>query len=144
MKARGFAVKLDTNGFFPDRLAELLDAGLVDYAAMDVKNRPEKYAATCGLGTVDLAAVEKSMELLMNGGIEYEFRTTVVKEYHTADDIEAIARWIRGAKRYFLQAFRDSGDLIAGGCSGCSDEEMREMAGRAAPYVGFCRTRGVE
>lgn len=143
VKARGFAVKLDTNGFFPDRLAELLDAGLVDYAAMDVKNRPEKYAATCGLGTVDLAAVEKSMELLMNGGIEYEFRTTVVKEYHTADDIEAIARWIIGAKRYFLQAFRDSGALLAEGCSGRSEEELFAMADRARPYVGLCEVRGV-
>ena len=144
VKDRGFAVKLDTNGFFPDRLEELLRAGLVDYAAMDVKNRPEKYAETCGLETVDLSKIEASMRLLTDSGIEYEFRTTVVKEFHTIDDIEAVAKWISGAKRYFLQAFRDSGNLIAGGCSGCSDEEMREMAGRAAPYVELCRTRGVE
>ena len=143
VKDRGFAVKLDTNGTFPDRLAELLSAGLVDYAAMDVKNRPEKYAATCGLDRIDLAAVEKSIGLLMASGIEYEFRTTVVKEFHTADDIEAIARWISGAKRYFLQAFRDSGALLAGGCSGVPAEDMREMARRAAPYVGLCELRGV-
>ena len=144
IKERGFAVKLDTNGFFPDRLEALLGDGLVDYAAMDVKNRPEKYAATCGLPTVDLAAVEKSMSLLMESGIEYEFRTTVVKEFHTADDIEAAAKWIGGAKRYFLQAFKDSGELISGGCTGCSPEEMHEMADRARPYVALCEVRGVE
>ncbi len=143
VKDRGFAVKLDTNGFFPDRLEALLRDGLVDYAAMDVKNRPEKYALTCGLETVDLAAVEKSMRLLTESGIEYEFRTTVVKEYHTAEDIEAIARWISGAKRYFLQAFKDSGELLADGCSGCAEEELREMVRRAAPYVELCELRGV-
>ena len=143
VKDRGFAVKLDTNGFFPDRLEALLRNGLVDYAAMDVKNRPEKYALTCGLESVDLAAVEKSMRLLTESGIEYEFRTTVVKEYHTAEDIEAIARWIKGAKRYFLQAFKDSGEILSGGCSGCTEDELREMARRAAPCVELCELRGV-
>ncbi|MBQ6066054.1 MAG: anaerobic ribonucleoside-triphosphate reductase activating protein [Clostridia bacterium] len=143
VKDRGFAVKLDTNGFFPDRLEALLRDGLVDYAAMDVKNRPEKYALTCGLETADLAAVEKSMKLLTESGIEYEFRTTVVKEFHTADDIEAIAKWISGAKRYFLQAFKDSGELLSGGCSGCDDGEMYAMADRARPYVALCEVRGV-
>ena len=143
VRKEGFAVKLDTNGFFPDRLAELLRAGLVDYAAMDVKNRPEKYAETCGLETVDLSRIEASMRLLTDSGIEYEFRTTVVKEFHTIDDIEAVAKWISGAKRYFLQAFRDSGDLIGGGCSEVSAEDMREMARRARQYVAMCETRGV-
>ena len=143
VKDRGFAVKLDTNGFFPDRLEALLRDGLVDYAAMDVKNSPEKYALTCGLESVDLAAVEKSIGLLTGSGIEYEFRTTVVKEYHTAEDIESIARWIKGAKRYFLQAFKDSGELLADGCSGCEEEELREMVRRAAPYVDLCELRGV-
>ena len=143
VKDRGFAVKLDTNGFFPDRLEELLRAGLVDYAAMDIKNRPEKYALTCGLEKVDLAKIEKSIHLLMDGGIEYEFRTTVVKEFHETEDIEAAAKWIGGAKRYYLQAFKDSGQLIAGGCSGRSDEEMYAMADRARPFVALCEVRGV-
>lgn len=144
VKDRGFAVKLDTNGFFPDRLAELLAAGLVDYAAMDIKNRPEKYALTCGLEDVDLNKIEKSVRLLMESGIGYEFRTTVVKEFHTADDIEAAARWIGGAKRYYLQAFKDSGALIGEGYSEVPAEEMREMARRAAPFVERCEVRGVE
>ena len=143
VKDKGFAVKLDTNGFFPDRLEELLRAGLVDYAAMDIKNRPEKYALTCGLEKVDLGKIEKSIHLLMDGGIEYEFRTTVVKEFHEIEDIEAAAKWIGGAKRYYLQAFKDSGQLIADGCSGRSDEEMYAMADRARPFVALCEVRGV-
>ena len=144
VKQRGFAVKLDTNGFFPDRLASLLRAGLLDYAAMDVKNTPEKYAASCGLPKAELAAVEESIRLLKESGIEYEFRTTVVRELHTPDDIEAIARWISGAERYYLQAFRDSGALLSEGFSGCDAEEMREMARRARPYVGLCELRGID
>lgn len=143
VKDKGFAVKLDTNGFFPDRLEALLRAGLVDYAAMDIKNRPKKYALTCGLEKVDLGKIEKSIHLLMDGGIEYEFRTTVVKEFHEIEDIEAAAKWIGGAKRYYLQAFKDSGALIADGCSGCSDEEMYAMADRARPFVALCEVRGV-
>ena len=119
VKDRGFAVKLDTNGFFPDRLAELLAAGLVDYAAMDIKNRPEKYALTCGLEDVDL-------------------------NNHSMEDIEAAAKWIGGAKRYCLQAFKDSGALIGEGYSEVPAEEMREMARRAAPFVERCEVRGVE
>ena len=124
-------------------LEALLRAGLVDYAAMDIKNRPEKYALTCGLEKVDLGKIEKSIHLLMDGGIEYEFRTTVVKEFHEIEDIEAAAKWIGGAKRYFLQAFKDSGALIADGCSGRSDEEMYAMADRARPFVALCEVRGV-
>ena len=144
VKDRGFAVKLDTNGFFPDRLEALLKDGLIDYAAMDVKNRPEKYALTCGLEQVDLAKIEKSIRLLTDSGIEYEFRTTVVKEFHEIEDIEAAAKWIAGAKRYFLQGFKDSGQLIAGGCSEVPAEDMHEMARRAAQYVELCQVRGVE
>lgn len=143
IRGMGFAVKLDTNGFFPDRLEALLRAGLVDYAAMDIKNRPEKYALTCGLEKVDLAKIENSIHLLMDGGIEYEFRTTVVKEFHEIEDIEAAAKWIGGAKRYYLQAFKDSGALIADCCSGRSDEEMYAMADRARPFVALCEVRGV-
>ena len=144
VKDRGFAVKLDTNGFFPDRLEALLKDGLADYVAMDIKNRPEKYALTCGLEDVDLNKIEKSVRLLMESGVDYEFRTTVVKEFHGIEDIEAAAKWIAGAKRYYLQAFKDSGALIAGGCTGCSPEEMHEMADRARPYVALCEVRGVE
>ena len=142
IKDMGFAVKLDTNGCYPAVLSRILESGSVDYVAMDIKNRKEKYAATVGLPAFDLAPVEESIRLLMTGSTDYEFRTTVVKELHTAEDIEAIGQWIRGAKRYFLQNFEDSGNLIAGNFSGFSEEEIRVLSRRAAQYVEYIGVRG--
>ena len=90
----GYAVKLDTNGFYPAALAEILERKLVDYVAMDIKNSREKYALTCGLDAVDLTAVEESIALLRRSGVDYEFRTTMVRELHTPEDMEAIGRWL--------------------------------------------------
>ena len=112
IRALGYSVKLDTNGSAPDLLAALIDEGLVDYVAMDVKNTPEKYAMTVGLADFDLSFVQKSIDLLLEGRVDFEFRTTVVAEYHTPEDVAAIARWIAPAKKYFLQPFVDSGNLI--------------------------------
>ena len=112
VRALGYAVKLDTNGSCPDLLAMLIDEGLVDYVAMDIKNAPEKYAETIGLAGYDIAPVQRSIRLLLQNKVDYEFRTTVVAEYHAPEDIGAIAKWIAGAPRYFLQPFVDSGNLI--------------------------------
>lgn len=107
----GFAVKLDTNGSFPDRLQEILSAGLADYVAMDIKNAPAKYAETAGLTTA-LPLVERSVEILKGSGIPYEFRTTVTGNLHEPEDFTAIGKWICGTERYFLQAFLDSGEVL--------------------------------
>lgn len=143
IKDRGFAVKLDTNGSFPEKLDGILQLGLADYVAMDIKNRPEKYAETVGLEKFDIAPVRRSIDLLMNSGVEYEFRTTVVSDFHTADDIEALAEWIMGAKRYFLQNFVDSGNLIDGSCTGVSPSTMREMLDRARKFIPGAELRGI-
>lgn len=142
VRAMGFAVKLDFNGCYPDALAEILDRGLVDYVAMDIKNSPEKYAATVGVPGFDLVPVEESIRLLQEGPVDFEFRTTVVKELHNADDMEAIGRWIQGAPRYFLQNFEDSGNLISDGFHGFSEEEIHVLSRRAAPYVEYIGVRG--
>ena len=142
VKDMGFAVKLDTNGCYPDALARILASGAVDYVAMDIKNSPDKYAATVGLPAFDPAPVEESIRLIMAGNTDYEFRTTVVKELHTADDIDTIGQWIRGAKRYFLQNFEDSGNLICGSFNGFSEEEIRVLSRRAAQYVEHIGVRG--
>ena len=89
----GFAVKLDTNGCFPQVLADILQQELVDYVAMDIKNCREKYAQTVGIPGFDITPVEESVRLLQNSGINFEFRTTVVKIFHTAADIQAIGEW---------------------------------------------------
>ena len=96
-------MKVDTNGNHPDALEGLLREGLADYIAMDIKNSPERYALTVGLDHMDLAPIRRSVKLLMDSGIPYEFRTTVVDELHRAEDFEAMGQWIAGAKAYFLQ-----------------------------------------
>ena len=140
----GFAVKLDTNGCHPAALAEILDRGIADYVAMDIKNRPEKYAETVGVPDFDLAPVEESIRLLRGGGTDFEFRTTVVREFHTEADIRAIGAWLEGAPRYFLQKFVDSGDLVGAGCHGLEDAQMRALAEAARPWFGAVGLRGVE
>ena len=112
VKSMGYAVKLDTNGTFPKKLKALVEEGLVDYVAMDIKNTPEKYPLTAGCPGVSLENVEESIAFLLSDAVDYEFRTTVTAELHTPQDIGVIARWIRGAKRYYLQNFKDSGDLV--------------------------------
>lgn len=111
LRQRGLDVKLDTNGYRPAVLERLLDDGLVDYVALDVKAPPERYAALSGLPEVDPDRVGRSIELLRHSDVEYEFRTTVVPGMLAADDVEAIARWIAGAERYVLQQFRPVGTL---------------------------------
>lgn len=110
----GFLVKLDTNGTHPDKLRDLLEDGLLDMVAMDIKAGPDNYARAVGLETVDLAPIQQSIDLLMQGNIPYEFRTTVVKGIHTEEDFRAISKWIPAAKAYYLQGFRNEGDLISG------------------------------
>lgn len=138
----GFAVKLDTNGAYPDTLKSILDKKLVDYVAMDIKNQKEKYSLTCGT-EVDLEKISRSISLLMNGDIPYEFRTTVVRELHTPQDIGAIGEWIRGAERYFLQSFTDSGDIIADGLSAYTPEEMAQILDFARKSVPSAELRGI-
>ena len=143
IKTMGFAVKLDTNGSHPERLEPLIKAGLVDYVAMDIKNRREKYALTAGIPGLDIAPFEKSVSLLMTGGIEYEFRTTVIKEFHSPEDVLSIARWIQGAKHYYLQQFRDSGILREGSASPLEEERMHALAALCAPLVQHIGIRGI-
>lgn len=142
VRALGFAVKLDTNGSYPDRLKSILDKKLVDYVAMDIKNQKEKYSLTCGVD-VNIDDISRSISLLMSGDIEYEFRTTVVRELHTPQDIGEIGEWIRGAKRFFLQSFTDSGDIISSGLSAYNPEEMAQILDFARKSVPSAELRGI-
>lgn len=139
----GYSVKLDTNGTHPARLAELLDAGAVDYVAMDVKNSEDRYARTVGIADFDVSAVRRSIEVIMSTAPDYEFRTTVVAEFHDIDSFLGIGRMINGAKRYFLQGFRDSGALIAPGLHAVPREEMEKFAAACGHYVESAELRGV-
>lgn len=125
IRALGYSIKLDTNGSYPQRLREIAESGLIDYVAMDIKNAPEKYPVTVGVNPLDLSPIFESVDYLKGAGIDHEFRTTVVKGLHTAQDFEIIADWLEGEKNYFLQNFVDSGDLISPGFDAFKPEEMR-------------------
>ena len=140
----GYAVKLDTNGCYPEVLADVLERGLVDYVAMDIKNSREKYAVTVGLPLFDTAPVEESLRLLQKSGVDYELRTTVVKEFHTTDDIRAIGEWCQGAPHYYLQNFVDSGNLIAEGCHGVEPLELQAFAEISRPFFKEVGIRGID
>ena len=143
IKAIGYAVKLDTNGFYPEKLISLVKGGLVDYVAMDIKNSKEKYAQTTGVEDIDINAVEKSVEFLLQGNIDFEFRTTIVNELHTVEDIALIGEWIKGAPKYFLQNFVDSGDLICENMSAVSRDELCKMQQKAQEFVVNTEIRGI-
>lgn len=140
----GYKVKLDSNGCYPDRLMEIVSAGLVDRVAMDIKNSPELYGKTVGIPGFDMKAVEKSKNFLLEGRVEYEFRTTAVKGLHTAESIAAAAKWIEGAAEYYLQQFKDSGELLDGqGLGSFNEDEMKTLLAAAAEYVPAVQLRGV-
>lgn len=141
IRALGYAVKVDTNGSFPDRLQALLEDGLVDYVAMDIKNSPEKYELTSGASGI-LPQVERSVRLLFDAKIPYEFRTTVVDELHEAEDFHAIGAWLRGARAYFLQKFVDSGNLLSDGLHEASTEKMENCLAIAGQYIPNTKIRG--
>ena len=140
----GYPVKLDTNGTHPDRLRALLDAGLVSYVAMDIKNSPEKYALTCGMEVLDLSPVRESVSLLMEGRTDYEFRTTTIAELHDAESFRKIGEWIAGAKRYFLQKFTDRDTVPFEGFHAPSDGEMKQYRDIVRATVPAAELRGVE
>lgn len=131
VKQMGLSVKLDTNGTFPERLRALVEAGVVDYVAMDVKNCREKYARTAGVQTLALDAIEESVAFLLEGRVPFEFRTTVTEELHTPEDIGAIAEWIKGAPAYYIQNFVDSGDLVGQGMHPVGKDTLDAMKSAA-------------
>lgn len=143
-KDLGYLTKLDTNGTRPDVIKAALDSNLLDYIAMDIKNCPARYAETCGLSSVRFADFEESVELIKKSGLPYEFRTTVVKEFHTKEDFLAIGKWLQGAKCYALQAFKDSGNLIAPGLSGYTKEELSAFQEMLTPYFEEVLLRGID
>lgn len=138
-----YAIKLDTNGSFPEKLESIIENGLCDYVAMDIKNSKEKYPETVGIKNFDIRDIEKSVEILKRGNVPFEFRTTVTKNFHTILDIENIGMWIKGTENYYLQNFVDSGNLIDSNVEGVSKEEMNEMLEAVKKYVPNADIRGL-
>jgi len=143
VKAMGLKVKLDTNGTNPDMLRSLLEERLLDYVAMDVKSAPEEYNILSGVDA-DMEKITRSRDLLLSGTIDYEFRTTVVKGLHTEKSILGAAKWIMGAKAYYLQKYTDSGEVLSPtGLEAYSNEEMRHFSDIAKQFVTNTQCRGV-
>lgn len=143
IKDMGYAIKLDTNGSFPDKLQMLVEKGLVDYVAMDIKNCPDSYGITAGVDLINMEDIRKSVSYLKEGHVQYEFRTTVVRNYHFKENFELIGQWLMGAEKYFLQNFVDSGDLIGKRTRGCSKEEMNEFLQVVRKYIPNAKLRGM-
>ncbi len=139
----GYPVKLDTNGTHPEVLKELLNKNLLDYVAMDLKTSPANYTVLTG-GVDCIDAVQESVELLLQGKIPYEFRTTVVKELHRRQDFEEIGRWIHGAERYYLQAYKDSDEVLQPGFSSYSASELQEFTRLLREHVKYVGIRGID
>jgi len=144
VKEKGLLVKLDTNGTNPDLLIELVEEGLIDYVAMDIKNEPEKYLPAIGMAEYDLSGVERSKNYLLENHVDYEFRTTVVAQFHEVSDFEKIGKWIKGAKRYYLQNFEDHGTCIQNGLSEVSRDTLEQMKKAAEPFVEKIEIRGIK
>jgi pyruvate formate lyase activating enzyme len=144
LKEASLAAKLDTNGYLPDVLEALLNAGLLDYVALDVKAPPEKYPLLAGLADVDIARVEQSITLLKESRIPHEFRTTVAPGLLDEDDVEEIARWIAGAEQYTLQQFRplNTLDPALEKATPYPMDMLRAMAARASRWVSRVTVRG--
>lgn len=141
IKRLGFLVKLDTNGTNPDMLEGLIREHLIDYVAMDIKSSLDGYGEAVGLSDFDTSDIERSVEILRRGEVDYEFRTTVVFGLHTEENLEKIAKWLAGEKKYFLQSFEDSGDIIKNGFSGYSKAEMEAFLEKVCKFIPLAQIR---
>ena len=143
IRAMGFLVKLDTNGYHPEMLSNLIEEHLVDYVAMDIKNSFSKYGITVGVPDLDTEPVRRSIDILMNLDRDYEFRTTVIKEFHEEKDFEEIGEMIRGAKKYFLQQYTCRETVPDQTLNPPSEDDLKQYLVVLSKNVPNARLRGV-
>ncbi len=144
IKALNLKVKLDSNGYRPEVLRELLEENLLNYVAMDIKNSPKKYPLTCGIASFDVEKISESIKLLVKGDIPFEFRTTVVSELHQKQDFEEIGAWIKGAPAYYLQSYRESDQVISPGFHPYDYNTLKEFQSLLQGYVPVVEIRGID
>lgn len=143
IKSLGYRIKLDSNGSFPAALEQIIRSDVLDYIAMDIKNDLPHYAETAGLPLLDIANIQKSISLIQESGLDYEFRTTIVRGHHTPERIRNISLLLQPEDKYFLQNFVDSGHLIDPESQGCSPEEMQLMLAAARENLPKAALRGI-
>ena len=135
VKELGFLIKLDTNGTNPKVIEELLNEGLLDYIAMDIKNSESMYLETAGCLQINMENIKNSIKIIENSGVNYEFRTTLVKEYHSEKSIREMADLVKGAKQLYLQKFVDREGVIKKGLHDISIEEANKFKGILSEVV---------
>lgn len=144
IKDMGLLVKLDTNGYRPEIIKGLVEKDLLDYIAMDIKSGVTGYKSAAGITELDWEKIAESIDFIMNSGVQYEFRTTVVKGIHKKQDFEEITNLIKGCGSYFLQNYKDNENVILPGFAVFSKEELEEFAEVVRPYVGKVTLRGID
>ena len=150
IKALGYLVKLDTNGSRPNVLKALAEEGLLDYVAMDIKNSALLYGQTVGVPNMDLSGVEESIRYLLEGHVDYEFRTTVADELHDGASMEAMGQWLcalvpgRKPRRHYIQPYVDRESVLVGGLHAPQKEKLLDMAEKLAPYADLVEIRGMD
>lgn len=144
IKELGYLVKLDTNGYRPDVLRSLHEKGLLDYIAMDIKSSPQNYAAVAGTDHLDMDRIDASVRFIRGCGLPYEFRTTVVRPLHTAEDFRQIGQWLQGCDAYFLQSYEESAGVISPVFSAYEKEELEEFLHILRPFISNVSLRGVD
>ncbi len=144
IKSLGFLVKLDTNGSSPLVLKELVHNSLLDYVAMDIKSSEAFYSSVCGLSSFDYTSIKESISFLLENSVPYEFRTTVIFEYHNSSVFHDIGYQIQGAENYYLQAFQDSDYVMDHSLHACSKEMMLQYKKLLTPYVKHVSLRGID
>ena len=144
IKELGYPIKLDTNGSHPWILKKLVKNHMIDMVAMDIKSSKESYAKVAGCKNLDLKPICESVDFLLSDAIPYEFRTTVVRELHTSADFRSIGQWITGCNAYYLQAYKDSPEVIRPGYSSYSRKELDSFCKILSETIPAVYVRGID
>ena len=144
IKGLDYHIKLDSNGSRPDVIKELAEKKLIDKVAMDIKACPDHYSLLTGIVCLDMDKIRESADFLMKSGIDYEFRTTVVRELHSEQDFTEIGKWLSGAKAYYLQAYKDSEGVLKPGFSSYTREELEKFRQILLQTMRVVEIRGID
>ena len=145
IKQLDYPIKLDTNGTNPSLVKNLVKDKLIDYVAMDIKNSKQNYSNVIGYDKYDTDKIEQMVEFLLSGSIDFEFRTTLIENYHDEKSIVDIGKWIKGAKKYFLQIFKQGDNCLnSKNLKPVSENKVKEFVNLLHPYVPNVKTRGYD
>ena len=144
VRTLGYKIKLDTNGYCPDVIYSLIEDKLLDYIAMDIKSGISNYSKVSGIPNLNIQKIKESISIIENSGIDYEFRTTVVSELHSEQDFLEIKEMLSSISPYFIQSFKDSGNILTFGLSSCDTETLNKYLTIVKSKLPNSHLRGVE